>query len=137
MTSGYQAEYGRSSGMQITAITKSGTSQLRGSIYDTRIEAFNVLNSVLVNARNTTIHYASLADATAGIPNNLPYDASGNLITGRNIPQSAGFGVATGPGSSIDAGSGSLRVLKSRHQPREPRRLLRLRRSLWCIVETS
>ena len=34
LTSGYQAEYGRSSGLQISAITKSGTNQFRGSVYD-------------------------------------------------------------------------------------------------------
>ena len=34
LTQGYQAEFGRSSGMQITAVTKSGTNQIRGSFYD-------------------------------------------------------------------------------------------------------
>jgi len=33
LTQGYQAEYGRSSGMQITAVTKSGTNQYHGAGY--------------------------------------------------------------------------------------------------------
>ena len=33
LTQGYQAEYGRSSGLQITAVTKSGTSSFHGSGY--------------------------------------------------------------------------------------------------------
>src|SRR3984893_4227671 len=34
VSQGYQAEYGRASGLQISGITKSGSNQLRGSLYD-------------------------------------------------------------------------------------------------------
>ena len=34
LVSNYQAEFGRSSGLQITAVTKSGSNRFRGSIYD-------------------------------------------------------------------------------------------------------
>ena len=45
VTSGYQAEYGRSSGLQINAITKSGTNQFHGSLYDVeRKTAFNSID---------------------------------------------------------------------------------------------
>jgi len=39
LTQGYQAEYGRSSGLQITAVTKSGTNRYRGSAYDIKINS--------------------------------------------------------------------------------------------------
>src|SRR6186713_893234 len=34
LVSNYQAEFGRSSGVQVSAVTKSGTNQFRGSVYD-------------------------------------------------------------------------------------------------------
>ena len=34
LTQGYQAEFGRSSGLQVTAVSKSGTNRFRGSAYD-------------------------------------------------------------------------------------------------------
>ena len=33
LTSNYQAEYGRASGLQITAVTKSGGNRVRGSVW--------------------------------------------------------------------------------------------------------
>ena len=36
LVQGYQAEYGRSSGLQITAVSKSGTNHFRGSLYNVR-----------------------------------------------------------------------------------------------------
>src|SRR2546425_65850 len=51
LTSGYQAEYGRSSGLQITAVTKSGGNRFRGSLYSVNrnsdwnaISRTNILN---------------------------------------------------------------------------------------------
>src|SRR5688572_27156669 len=51
LTQGYQAEFGRSSGLQITAVTKSGSNQFRGSLYD--VERNSKWNSnSWVNTRN-------------------------------------------------------------------------------------
>ena len=43
LTSSYQAEFGRSSGLQVTAVTKSGTNRFRGSLYDVERELRLVL----------------------------------------------------------------------------------------------
>ena len=44
VTSSYQAEYGRSSGLQINAITKSGSNQFHGALYDVeRNTRFNAI----------------------------------------------------------------------------------------------
>ena len=51
VTSAYQAEYGRSTGIQISGVTKSGTNQFRGSMYD--IERQGTWNAnTWVNAQN-------------------------------------------------------------------------------------
>jgi len=49
VSSSYQAEYGRSSGVQVIAVTKSGTNQFRGSLYDVeRNSAWNANSRVNV-----------------------------------------------------------------------------------------
>jgi hypothetical protein len=59
-----------------------------------RVDAFNVFNTVVINAVNTTMQLASPA-APSAITNNQ-FNADGSLNTARLTPQNAGFGAATG-----------------------------------------
>ena len=58
LTSSYQAEYGRSSGLQVTAVTKSGTNQFRGSLYD--VERNSDWNANSKTTSSTAIRRRSL-----------------------------------------------------------------------------
>ena len=58
-----------------------------------RLDVFNAPNQAGITNRNATMQ---LTSPTNGTQVNLPFDASGNLITTRSQPKNAGFGVASG-----------------------------------------
>jgi Carboxypeptidase regulatory-like domain len=69
LTSVYQAEYGRSSGLQITAVTKSGTNRFRGSGYDViRDSKFNANSkqNILNGAPKTVLKEKDLGYSIGG-----------------------------------------------------------------------
>ena len=60
LVQGYQAEYGRSSGLQITAVSKSGTNRFHGSLYNVRRDSdWNA------NSKTNILNGASQADPEA------------------------------------------------------------------------
>jgi hypothetical protein len=58
-----------------------------------RLDIFNAPNEARITGRNSTMALVSPLDQTV---NNLPFDASGNLIPSRSQPKNAGLGVANG-----------------------------------------
>lgn len=63
-----------------------------GRTIQLRADMFNALNEARVTGRNTSLTLTSPTDPVT--PQNLPFDASGNLIATRSLPKNAGFGVA-------------------------------------------
>jgi len=57
-----------------------------------RVDMFNAPNQARITGRNTSISFNSPNDPVT--PQNLPYDANGNLIASRSLPRGAGVGVA-------------------------------------------
>ena len=78
LTQGYQAEFGRSSGLQISAVTKSGSNRFHGSIYEIRTDS--TWNSVSwANQKNGTAPGVSKNDTfgyTIGGPVGRPGGAN-------------------------------------------------------------
>jgi hypothetical protein len=55
-----------------------------------RVDMFNAPNSAQITGRNTSLSLSSPADPVT--PQNLPFDANGNLLPNRVRPNQAGFG---------------------------------------------
>jgi hypothetical protein len=53
---------------------------------------FNALNEARITGRNSSLSLTNPSDPVT--PQNLPFDATGNLIQARSLPRGAGFGVA-------------------------------------------
>ena len=58
-----------------------------------RVDMFNAPDLAGVIARNTTLNLTNPGDPVT--PQNLPFDANGNLIPTRSTPRNQGFGIAT------------------------------------------
>ncbi len=63
-----------------------------GRAIQLRADMFNAFDEARITGRNTTLSLTSPNDPIT--PQNLPFDAQGNLIASRSLPRGAGFGVA-------------------------------------------
>jgi hypothetical protein len=70
-----------------------------------RMDVFNLFNTYIINARNTTVTYASPTDLTV---QNSQFNADGSLNQARLLPRNSGFGAATGAANrGAEAGLGN------------------------------
>ena len=76
LTSGYQAEFGRSSGLQISAVTKTGTNRFHGSVYDV--------------LRNSDWNSISWEDEQNGDPKNVSEEQDWGFTLGGPIGRPGG-----------------------------------------------
>ncbi|HLK62335.1 MAG TPA: carboxypeptidase regulatory-like domain-containing protein [Bryobacteraceae bacterium] len=61
--------------------------------FEFRADIFNALNSAAITARQGTATFNNPTSMTLANPE---FDASGNILSGKSLPQNAGFGAATG-----------------------------------------
>jgi hypothetical protein len=64
----------------------------RGRNVQLRVDMFNAPNQARITGRNTSISLSNPNDPVT--PQNLPFNAAGELIVSRSLPRGAGFGVA-------------------------------------------
>ena len=80
---------------------------------EVRLDAFNALNHTQFTGVNTTANFASLTDPTI---TNLPYDASGNLVSIN------GFGTVNGVAAPRDAAARDPLDVLGRNLVRKPQK---------------